>query len=58
MSWFRRKPKPLPIPQYVEHPIQLESKPEPMIVEETIDPSESLVMRVKDLIKKRLKTED
>lgn len=57
MNWFRRR-KQLPIPKFkVQTPpdARLPPEPEPMEVNEVLDPSDSLVMRFKDLIKKRLK---
>lgn len=55
---FRRKPKSVPIPPYRAPDAQIEPPPAPMEVTEVLDPSQSLVMRFQELIKKRLKTGD
>lgn len=57
MTWFRRKRR-LPIPTFkVAPPVdpKPEPKPEPIEVVEVRDPTDSMVMRIKDLIKLRFK---
>lgn len=51
---FRRKPKVERIPEFRPEP-QVEPKPEPIEVIEVRDPTDSMVMRIKDLINVRLK---
>lgn len=58
MWWpFRRKPKPLPIPKFrppAEEP-KVEPAPEPIEVHELLDPSQTVIDRFKDLLKRKLK---
>lgn len=54
MSWFRKRPPPPAIPRFEAEP-KLEPRVEPMEVIEVRDPTDSMVLRIKDLIKIRFK---